>query len=147
MEDLEEEMNALFQPKTEIRRLREWLAEDGYVPTENPNDVSVELRKLLDHLESLGIFVEFADHLSDRELYAWLSEQLNAHVALIAGGILHFDVIGSGSDEDNQLYLTYYASDAERARWKADFPDEELPPRKQPQYKRELASIRDPREH
>jgi len=146
MDDLEEEMDALFQRKVEIRTLREWLAEDGYVPPENPNDVSAELRTLLDHLASLGIVVEFADHLIDRELYAWLSEQLNAHTALIAGTILHFDVIGSGSDEDNRLYLTYYASDAERARWKTEFPDEEVPPRKEPKYSRELAATRYPRE-
>jgi hypothetical protein len=126
----------------EHKKLREWLAESGYVPPENlPDDrVSAELRALLDHLAFLGVVVEFADHLSDRELYAWLtdSEQLSAHIAPIPGNILHFDVIGSGSDQDNRLYLTYYASDEERAEWKAQFPDEELPPRKRPSYSRDV---------
>ena len=87
---------------------------------------------LLDHLASVGIVVEFADHLSDRELYAWLLESghLEAHIALLPDSFLHIDVIGSGSDEDNCLYLTYYASDEERAEWKRQFPDDELPPRK-----------------
>ena len=83
MEALEEEMDALFQRKVEIRTLREWLAEDGYTPPENPTDMSTELRTLLDHLASLSVVVEFGDHLSDRELYTWLSEQLGAHIALI----------------------------------------------------------------
>ena len=138
MEQLEEDMEALFPRKMEVKTLREWLAEDGYVPAEDPADVRDELRTLLDHLASLGVVVEFGDHLSDRELYVWIGEQLNGHMALVHDYILHLDVIGSGSDEDNQLYLTYYASDAERARWKAEFPDEELPPRKQPQYKRDV---------
>ncbi len=140
MEQLEEEMEALFPRKMEVKTLREWLAEEGYVRAEHPADVGDELRTLLDHLASLGVVVEFGDHLSDRELYVWIGEQLNGHMALVHDYILHLDVIGSGGDEDNQLYLTYYASDAERARWKTEFPDEELPPRKELQYKRELAS-------
>ena len=76
MEELEEEMDALVQRKLEIRTLREWLAEDGYTPPENPTDMSAELRILLDHLASLGVVVEFGNHLSDRELYAWLGDQL-----------------------------------------------------------------------
>ena len=136
MEVLEEEMDALFHRKVEIRTLRKWLADNGHIPPENPNDVSAELRTLLDHLASLGIVVEFGDHLDNRELYAWLGDQLNGHMALTEGTILHFDVIGGGSDEDNQIYLTYYATDQERASWKEEFPDEELPPRKKPLYDR-----------
>ena len=45
--------------------------------------MSAELRTLLDHLASLSVVVDFGDHLSDRELYTWLSEQLGAHIALI----------------------------------------------------------------
>ena len=41
-------------------------------------------------------------------------------------------VIGTGSDEDNRLYLTYYASDEDHARWKEEFPDEELPTQRKP---------------
>src|SRR5207253_6568619 len=40
----------------------------------------------------------------------------------------HLDVIGGGSDDDNQAYLRYYAF------------DEELPPRRRPRDNRELAS-------
>lgn len=123
----------------EYKMVREWLAESGYVPPPDvPDDrISSELYTLLDRLAFLGIVVEFADHLSDRELYDWITrEHLEAHIPLLDETVVHFDVIGSGSDEDNHLYLTYYASEEERARWKADFPDEELPPRKTPLHTR-----------
>ena len=123
----------------EYKRVREWLADSGYVPPlDVPDDrIASELDTLLDRLAFLGIVVEFADHLSDRELYDWITrEHLEGHVPLLDETIIHFDVIGSGSDEDNRVYLTYYASEDERARWKAEFPDEELPPRKTPMHAR-----------
>jgi hypothetical protein len=101
-------------------------------------EMDAELRTLLDRLASLGVVVEFADHLNDRELYSWLSEQLGAHMAVMPGSFLHFSPIGGGSEEDNQIYLTYYATDDERTDWKASFPDEELPPRKRPPYNRDV---------
>jgi len=134
MEALEEEMDARFGRKFEIRTLREWLAEDGYVPPENPSDVSAEVRTLIDHLASLGIVVEFADHLSDRDLYAWLNQHLGGHMALKPEDFLFLSPI----DDDQQIYLAYYATDKERAEWKAKFPDEELPARKEPQYRRDI---------
>src|SRR6266550_6212028 len=115
MEALEEEMDARFGRKFEIKTLREWLAEDGYVPPENPSDVSAEVRTLIDHLASLGIVVEFADHLSDRDLYAWLNQHLGGHMALKPEDFLFLSPI----DDDQQIYLAYYATDKERAEWKA----------------------------
>jgi hypothetical protein len=123
----------------DYKTVREWLAESGYVPPPDvPDDrISSEVCTLLDRLAFLGIVVESGDHLSDRELYDWITrENLDAHLALLDETIIHFDVIGSGSDEDNRTYLTYYASEEERARWKADFPDEELPARKAPPHTR-----------
>lgn len=128
--------------KSEYKTVREWLAESGYVPPPDvPEDrISSELQTLLDRLSFLGIVVEFADHLSDRELYDWITrEHLEAHIALVDETIIHLDVIGSGSEEDNRIYLPYYASEEERARWKADFPNEELPPRKTPLHTRPSA--------
>jgi hypothetical protein len=61
---------------------------------------------------------------------------LEAHVPLVDETIIHFDVIGSGSEEDTHIYLMYYASEEERARWKTDFPNDELPPRKTPPHTR-----------
>jgi hypothetical protein len=93
IEELEEEMEALFPPKIEIKTLREWLAEDGYVPPANPSDVSAELRTFIDRLASLDIVV-LADRASDREVYPWLCKQLGAHVTLTPGRIVYFDMNG-----------------------------------------------------
>jgi len=130
--------HALRVEKADYKTVREWLAESGYVPPPDvPDDrISSELCTLLDRLAFLGIVVEFTDHLDDRELYDWITEQLGAHLALLDETIIHFDVIG-GSDEDNRIYLTYYASEEDRAHWKARFPDDELPPRKTPLYRRD----------
>jgi hypothetical protein len=133
MEALEEEMDARFGRKFEIKTVREWLAEAGYVPPENPSDVSSEVRTLLGELASLGIVVEFVDHLSDRELYAWLNEHLGGHVALKPEDFLFLSPI----EGDEQIYLMYYATDKERAEWKARFPERDLPPKKEPRYTRE----------
>ena len=74
----------------------------------------------------------FSDHLSDRELYAWLMEsgQLEGHIAPLSNSYVHMSPIGGCSEEDNAIYLAYYATEQERAWWKEDAPDEELPPRK-----------------
>jgi hypothetical protein len=105
IEELQEEMEALYGREVEVKTVREWLADDDYIPPENPSNVSAELRTLLDHLADLGIVVEFADHLSDRELYKWLIDQLGAHMAVMPGSFLHFSPIGGCSEEDNKIYL------------------------------------------
>ena len=42
----------------------------------------------------------------------------------------HWSPIGSGSDEDNEIYMRYHADDSTRERWFADFG--EPLPEKQP---------------
>jgi hypothetical protein len=142
IDELEEEIaefyGNLYGRKFEVKTIREWLADDGYNPPESPEDVSAELSTLLDHLADIGVVVEFADHLSDHELYAWLIGQLGAHLAVTPGGFVHFSPIGGCSEEDNQIYLAYYATDADRADWKAQFPDDELPTKKDPPHKRDV---------
>ena len=55
------------------RPLREWLAESGFMPVIDPaeDEVAAELRRLIDQLAFMGVFLENTDHLSDRELYAF----------------------------------------------------------------------------
>jgi hypothetical protein len=47
------------------------------------------------------------------------------------------DLVSSGSDEDNELYLKYYADEQTREQWTEDFPDMEIPERVQPPYDRD----------
>ena len=44
---------------------------------------------------------------------------------------------GSGSDEDNELYLKYYADEDYRQRWHKDWPNDVIPPHVDPPYNRD----------
>jgi hypothetical protein len=80
------------------------------------------------------------NHLSDRELYAYLLEEGLREEMMGFGlpfGNCHLDLIGSGSEEDIELNLRYYADDKERAWWAEGWPDDPLPPREKPPYDRD----------
>ncbi len=47
------------------------------------------------------------------------------------------DFLSSGSDEDNELYLKYYADDDYRRRWRDDWPNDVIPPHVDPPYDRD----------
>jgi hypothetical protein len=87
--------------------------------------------RLVDRGIEMRCFLENTDHLSDRELYTWLwSDGLREETPDVSqlGGAWHTSPIGSGTDEDINIFLKYYASEKERRRWKADFPNDPLPP-------------------
>jgi hypothetical protein len=46
-------------------------------------------------------------------------------------------MLGGCSEEDNRLYLKYYADDASRKQWHRDFPDDPLPAHQDPPYDRD----------
>jgi hypothetical protein len=84
-------------------------------------------------LSSLGCYIENTDHLSDRELYALLRDNLLREPAIIfpddPNYAYHIDTIGSGSPADQQIYLTYYATEKDRELWAKSWPDDPLPAR------------------
>ena len=145
--DEEELMDALFWAElhgirdVEIRTIREWLERDGRRIVPHPADDALpgELHSLLDRLGSIYVFVHSTDHLSDRELYEFLidEDRLGAHMAVLPHNCVHIDVIGSGSEEDNEIYLRYYATENERQDWKEGFPEYILPPHEDPPYDRD----------
>ncbi len=125
----------------EIKTIRDWVERDGYTIDPHPPDEELPrvLMSLIDRLAEIGVFLRSTDHLSDRELYEFLAhgDLLRAHNALLPGRFVFCDVIGGGSEEDNEIYLRYYANEDERADWKREFPDYELPPREKPSYDRD----------
>ena len=135
--DPEELADALFWAElqgikdVEFRTVREWVERDGYkiAPHPSDDDLPRALETLLDRLADCNIYVVFTDHLSDRELYEYLihPDRLGGHMALLPNSFICFDVIGGGSEEDNEIYLRYYATERDRAHWKEQFPDEPLP--------------------
>jgi hypothetical protein len=125
----------------EIKTIRDWLERDGYTIDPNPPDHELPrvLMTLVDRLASIGVFLRSTDHLSDRELYDFLvhGDLLRAHRVLLPDSFVCCDVIGGGSEEDNENYLRYYANEDEREGWKRVFPDHELPRREKPPYDRD----------
>jgi hypothetical protein len=102
-------------------------------PPDELDDASLhaKLQEVLDALAAIRFFLHDTDHLSDRELYTWLwSDGLREETPDLSqlGGAWHMSPIGSGADEDLAIFLKYYASEKERRRWKADFPNDPLPP-------------------
>ena len=100
-------------------------------PAEVDASLHAKLHQVLRALATMHCFLEDTDHLSDRELYTWLwSDGLHEETPDLShlGGAWHTSSSGSGNDEDIAIFLKYYASEKERRRWKADFPNDSLPP-------------------
>lgn len=95
--------------------------------------LSDRLWEVIYFLSSQGCYIENTDHLSDRELYALLRDRLLHEPAIIfpddPNYAFHLDTIGSGSAEDQQIYLTYYATETDRELWAKSWPEDPLPPR------------------
>jgi hypothetical protein len=79
--------------------------------------------------------------LSDRELYEFLwrdaLREAIKDLPLTATSVWHIDLVGSGSAEDTNLYLKYYASEDIRQQWTADFPEDEMPEHEEPPFDRD----------
>lgn len=103
--------------------------------------VSAKLWEVIHALARMCVYLSKTDHWSDRELYEELwRDTLREHTHEFppdSGWRCHIDFLSSGSEEDNLLYLKYYADDEERRRWHDDWPDDVIPPHEDPQYDRD----------
>jgi hypothetical protein len=104
-------------------------------------DLTAKLWEVIQKLALLHVFIEQTDHLSDRELYThlWtdsLQEETKA-LPLAANSACYIQLLGSGSEEDNLLYLKYYADDDFRLHWQEDFPSDPIPRHENPPYDRD----------
>jgi hypothetical protein len=92
-------------------------------------------------LALLNVFLTSTDHLSDRDLYCALWHRvLRDEVSALPdapGAVSHVDMVGTGSEEDIRLYLTYYANEDCRRQWVVDFPDYDVPAHEDPPYDRD----------
>jgi hypothetical protein len=103
--------------------------------------LAAKLREVIYRLAAMRVFLESTDHLSDRELYTvlWqevLHEQVKA-MPFDAAGAWHLDLVSSGSEEDIELYLKYYADEDWRRHWHESFPDDAIPAHEDPPYDRD----------
>jgi hypothetical protein len=107
----------------------------------NDVEVTAKLWEVIHKLALLRVFIEQTDHLSDRELYTHLwTDCLREETKMLpssANSAWHIQILGGCSEEDNQLFLKYYADDATRGRWHQDFPDDPLPAHEDPPFDRD----------
>lgn len=139
----------------ELERLDRWLDGDepGEVPLlvfrergmTIPDDdstlddaaLTAKLWEVLEAMASVGMIVDSTDHLSDRELYRYLvKDALLEGIPLSDGGTWHLSPIGGGSEEDNEIYLRYYADDETREDWQRG-SDTPIPPKEKLPYDRD----------
>ena len=103
--------------------------------------LSIILMKTVKDLADLGVYFLHTDHLSDREFYAYLyNEGLREEARLFPENPSYaytIDLTGNGSDEDNQVYLRYYADDEHRQQWAQDWPDDPMPAHEAPPFDRD----------
>ncbi len=126
---------------------RDILAGDGFhaAPEEGLSDAEVtsELWQLITALAARRAYLEWTDHLSDRELYRLLvkrvldeeTEDLPPDAEWNCRLCIH-EYGGPGKEDGTEVFLRYYADEETRAEWAEDFPGE-LPPQCELPYDRD----------
>jgi hypothetical protein len=104
-------------------------------------EVNANLKAIIDRMASMGAYLLHTNHLSDRELYEYLyNDGLREEAVLFPENPSYaymIDLTGSGSEEDNQTYLKYYADEEHRKQWAFDWPDDEIPEHEDPPFDRD----------
>ena len=105
------------------------------------DDLRPKLKETIERMSSLGAYLLHTNHLSDRELYAYLyNDGLREEAVLFPENPSYaymIDLTGSGSEEDNQIYLKYYADAEHRIQWALDWPDDIIPDHENPPFDRD----------
>lgn len=96
-------------------------------------ELHAKLWEVINALALMGAYLVHTDHLSDRELYTLLWDDVLLEEIVIQSPAVtlacYIDLIGSGSEEDNNNYLKYYADEDNRTLWIKELPDEPVPSR------------------
>lgn len=133
-----------YESAEETTHYRQLVAKGIELPA--PDDLSDEaltakLWEVIHALARMNVFMSTTNHWSDRELYEHLYSETLHEITMDfpagSGWNCHIDFLSSGSDEDNQLYLKYYADEEWRAKWQQDFPEDAIPPHVDPPYDRD----------
>lgn len=106
--------------------------------------LTAKLWEVLDALALRRTFLHNTDHLSDRELYTELWNDLLREPFVpisvpenVGQGFWFIDLVGSGSEEHLFLNLKHYADDEQRRIWLEDWPDDPMPDHEDPPYDRD----------
>jgi len=105
------------------------------------NALTVKLKEIIERMAAVGAYLMHTDHLSDRGLYEYLfHDGLREEAVLFPENPSYaymIDLTGSGSEEDNQTFLKYYADDKYREQWATDWPDDHIPEHEDPPFDRD----------
>ena len=105
------------------------------------NTLKTKLKELIERMASVGSYLLHTNHLSDRDLYEYLyHEALREETVLFPENPSYaymIDLTGSGSEDDNQTYLKYYADEEYRRQWANDWPDDRMPEHEEPPFDRD----------
>jgi hypothetical protein len=113
------------------------------LPPESLDDdaLKIKLKEMIDRMATLGAYLLHTNHLSDRDLYEYLyHEALREETVLFPENPSYaymIDLTGSGSEDDNQTYLKYYADEQYRRQWAHDWPDDRMPEHEEPPFDRD----------
>lgn len=118
-------------------------------PDELDDDtLTMKLKEIIERMASLGGYVLHTNHLSDRALYEYLyHDGLREEAVLFPENAAYayvIDLTGSGSEEDNQTFLKYYADESYRQQWARDWPDDNIPDCEDPPFDRDRSLPRSP---
>jgi hypothetical protein len=121
------------------------LEADGVVlpaPEElDDQQLAAKLWEVIHALARRSCFLSTTNHWSDRELYERLWHDTLREFTMDfppgSGWNCHIDFLSSGSDEDNELYLRFYADEEDRQRWRQEWPKDVIPPHVDPPYDRD----------
>ena len=122
-----------------VEPIARWYAPELSIPTPSrldDNRLVLELENVIEKLFEKKMILDFADHLSDRELYTLIyrdilpSREKNLRHR---NGFIHWDC----SCGDDEIWLRYYASDDEREEYQT-CTGESLPPKEVPPHFRDL---------
>lgn len=107
----------------------------------NGSQLVEKLWEMINGLAELRVYLYRTDHLSDRELYTLLWEEMLRDETPVlppnSGWRCHLDILGGCSEEDLYLDRKYYADEEERAQWAKDWPEDEMPDHVDPPYDRD----------
>jgi hypothetical protein len=103
--------------------------------------LKIKLKEIIDRMASVGAYVLHTNHVSDRDLYEYLyNDALREETVLFPENPSYaymIDLTGSGSEDDNQIYLKYYADEQYRRQWAHDWPDDRMPEHEEPPFDRD----------
>lgn len=103
-----------------------------------PEELHAALYRLIDLLYEKKIVLDFTDHLSDEELYMLICRDIlpsREKMLAVRDGYLHWDCALVGENQD--IWLTYYATDEEREMWE-EINETSAPYKQIPPYPRDL---------